>query len=118
MPKWSISKLFDPAIGNRVWVRAARRYFFRGSLKINGRKLFDQPFAQHLTQAQRPIGGRASLRIRSRQKRSYREACFTDSLALGSDRPNNGRNPTVGPGGEAFERQKFALQTVRVRLIG
>ncbi len=79
------SNAHDPGIDNRVWVRASRRYFLRGSLKINVRKLFDQPFAQHLAQAQSPMGDGAILRPGAAEKFAGGAERFTDPLALGGD---------------------------------
>src|ERR1700722_2361018 len=97
MPRWSISKLFGPGINYCVRVRAPGGHFRGGSLKINVRKLIEQPFAKHLAQAQAPVGDSAVLGTGTAKKRSYRGQRLSDSLALGGDSSHNRRNPTVGP---------------------
>src|SRR5271165_310208 len=102
MPRWSISNWFDPVIfcpviDDRVRVRVPRRYLFGRSLKINIRKLFEQPFAQHLTEALAPVGDGAILGAAAAKKRSYRGERLSDSLAFGRDGAHHRRSPFVSP---------------------
>src|ERR1700734_2465787 len=89
MPRWSIAKLLSPVIDDCVWIAPASSYLRRRSLKINIRKLFEQPFAQPLTEALGPVGDSAILGARAAKKRSYRGQRLADALAFGGDRAND-----------------------------